>query len=156
MENYSHKTYLLDASLKNEGLKMRTTWNLQHIVCFLCYLQRLFWPWANRQPPSLQKKKKKKLVATGWPSSVRGCNQTDFFEGTLAPPSRLHPGRLPTSLIAKSATGYLSRTVLALGAALPRLVDGVDTRWRSTVCYQTPCDAIAVTGTLLTFWRLRK
>lgn len=44
----------------------------------------------------------------------------------------------------------LPLTVKALRAAFPRLVDGVDTWWRSTVCYQTAGNAVTVTGTLLT------
>lgn len=42
-------------------------------------------------------------------------------------------------------------TVLAFRAAFPRLVDGVDTWWRSTIRYETAGDAITVTSALLTF-----
>lgn len=46
------------------------------------------------------------------------------------------------------------RTFLAFRAAFARLVDGVDTRWRSAICNQTAGNAIIVTSALLTLRRL--
>lgn len=53
--------------------------------------------------------------------------------------------------LAAGCIGVAVGTLLAFRAALPRLVDGVDTWWRSTICDETAGDAITVTSALLTF-----